>query len=155
MAKKRVRNYQKENEYKKRPEQIAARVKRNAARRLLIREGKVTKGDGTHVNHIVALSKGGSNDRKNLINYILKEVIGVPGEFKKLIYSLPKDMNLEMEKELPNHPYQKEVDFLVTYCPDKYSAYKNFLDKKVYERFEKEHYKPLLKEKQKRIIKPV
>tara|TARA_R100001143_G_C3279405_1_gene95966 strand:+ start:333 stop:614 length:282 start_codon:yes stop_codon:yes gene_type:complete len=66
MAKKRVRNYQKENEYKKRPEQIAARVKRNAARRLLIREGKVTKGDGTHVNHIVALSKGGSNDRKNL-----------------------------------------------------------------------------------------
>jgi len=66
MAKKRVRNYQKENEYKKRPEQIAARVKRNAARRLLIREGLVKKGDGTHVNHIVALSKGGSNDRKNL-----------------------------------------------------------------------------------------
>jgi len=66
MAKKRVRNYQKENEYKKRPEQIAARVKRNAARRLLIREGVVKKGDGTHVNHIVALSKGGSNDRKNL-----------------------------------------------------------------------------------------
>ena len=66
MAKKRVRNYQKENEYKKRPEQIAARVKRNAARRLLMRERKVSKGDGTHVNHIVALSKGGSNDRKNL-----------------------------------------------------------------------------------------
>jgi len=66
MAKKRVRNYQKENEYKKRPDQIAARVKRNAARRLLIREGLVKKGDGTHVNHIVALSKGGSNDRKNL-----------------------------------------------------------------------------------------
>ena len=58
---------------------------------------------------------------------------------------------LEMEKDLPNNPYQNEVDFLVTYCPDKYSAYKNFLDKKVYERFEKEHYKPLLKEKQKRI----
>ena len=66
MAKKRVRNYQKENEYKKRPEQIAARVKRNAARRLLMREGKVSKGDGTPVTHIVALSKGGSNDRKNL-----------------------------------------------------------------------------------------
>ena len=50
--KKRKRDYQKENEYKKRPEQIAARVLRNAARRLLIREGKVSKGDGTHVNHI-------------------------------------------------------------------------------------------------------
>jgi|TARA_R110000824_G_scaffold7258_5_gene32741 5-methylcytosine-specific restriction endonuclease McrA len=66
MIKKRKRNYQKENEYKKRPEQIAARVKRNAARRLLIREGLVKKGDGTHVNHKVPLSKGGSNDRKNL-----------------------------------------------------------------------------------------
>ena len=66
MAKKRKRNYQKENEYKKRPEQIAMRVKRNAARRQLMREGLVKKGDGTHVNHIVALSKGGSNDRKNL-----------------------------------------------------------------------------------------
>tara|TARA_R110000751_G_scaffold60754_1_gene126635 strand:- start:25 stop:318 length:294 start_codon:yes stop_codon:yes gene_type:complete len=64
--KKRKRDYQKENEYKKRPEQIAARVLRNAARRLLIREGKVSKGDGKHVNHKVPLSKGGSNDRKNL-----------------------------------------------------------------------------------------
>ena len=64
--KKRKRDYQKENEYKKRPEQIAMRVKRNAARRQLIREGKVSKGDGTHVNHKVALSQGGSNDRKNL-----------------------------------------------------------------------------------------
>lgn len=42
------------------------RAKRNAARRKLMREGVVSKGDGKDVDHKVALSKGGGNGRKNL-----------------------------------------------------------------------------------------
>lgn len=60
------RDYQKENEYKSKPDQIKKRVMRNAARRKLEREGLVSKGDGTHVDHKKPLSKGGSNARSNL-----------------------------------------------------------------------------------------
>jgi len=42
------------------------RAKRNAARRKLMREGAVAKGDGKDVDHKRALSKGGGNERKNL-----------------------------------------------------------------------------------------
>ena len=59
------RDYKKENEYKARPEQIHARVLRNKARREAIRAGLATKGDGTHVDHIVPLSKGGTNVKSN------------------------------------------------------------------------------------------
>lgn len=45
------RDYKKENEYKKQPEQIKKRVARNAARRKLMAEGKVKKGDGKQVDH--------------------------------------------------------------------------------------------------------
>jgi hypothetical protein len=55
------RNYKKEAEYGAQPEQIKNRVARNAARRKLMREGKVQKGDGKDVAHVVALDKGGSN----------------------------------------------------------------------------------------------
>jgi 5-methylcytosine-specific restriction endonuclease McrA len=60
------RDYQKENEYKSRPDQIKKRVMRNKARRMLEREGLVSKGDGKHVDHKTPLSKGGSNSRSNL-----------------------------------------------------------------------------------------
>ena len=61
------RDYKRENElYKSRPEQIKKRVERNAARRQLMKEGLVKKGDGTHVDHIKPLDKGGSGKRSNL-----------------------------------------------------------------------------------------
>ena len=55
------RNYKKEAEYESSPEQVRNRVARNKARRKLMREGKVHKGDGKDVAHVVALDKGGSN----------------------------------------------------------------------------------------------
>ena len=56
-----ARDYKKEVEYESSPEQVKNRVARNAARRKLMREGKVKKGDGKDVAHVVALDKGGSN----------------------------------------------------------------------------------------------
>ena len=41
------------------------RAARNRARNDAIKEGKVKKGDGKEINHIVPLSKGGSNSKKN------------------------------------------------------------------------------------------
>jgi hypothetical protein len=60
-----ARDYVKENEYKKQPEQIAMRVARNKARREAIKEGRVAKGDGKDIDHIIPLSKGGSNTKAN------------------------------------------------------------------------------------------
>lgn len=42
------------------------RVKRNAARSTMAKEGKVTVGDGKQVDHKKALVSGGSNARSNL-----------------------------------------------------------------------------------------
>jgi len=50
MAKK-PRDYQRENEYKKKPRNIAIRVEQNKARRHAIRDGRASKGDGTEVHH--------------------------------------------------------------------------------------------------------
>ena len=62
-----ARDYKKEyREYHSRPEQKKNRAERNAARRLLEREGLVHKGDGKDVDHKKPLDKGGSNDRSNL-----------------------------------------------------------------------------------------
>lgn len=41
------------------------RAARNKARRTLMSEGKVSKGDGKEVHHKTALSKGGSKGRAN------------------------------------------------------------------------------------------
>lgn len=60
------RPYKKENIYKAKPDQIAKRVQRNAARREMMRAGLVHKGDGKEVDHIKPLSKGGTNSRSNL-----------------------------------------------------------------------------------------
>lgn len=56
--------YQKE--YNARPENIAKRVKNNAARREAIREGRASVGDGTNVDHKRPLDKGGGNSGGNL-----------------------------------------------------------------------------------------
>jgi len=49
---KKKRNYAQENaRYKSRPEQIAKRSSRNAARRAAMRSGVVRKGDGKDVDH--------------------------------------------------------------------------------------------------------
>lgn len=55
------RKYKNAAKYEAQPEQVAHRVARNAARRKLMREGKVRKGDGKDVAHIKALDRGGSN----------------------------------------------------------------------------------------------
>ena len=61
------RNYRKEyDNYDSKPDQKKKRAKRNAARRMMEREGKVSKGDGKDVAHKKPLSKGGSNKRSNL-----------------------------------------------------------------------------------------
>lgn len=61
------RDYAEENrKYKSSPAQIKAREERNKARALLMKEGKVHKGDGKEVDHIKPLADGGSNKRSNM-----------------------------------------------------------------------------------------
>ena len=56
------RNYKREYElYQGTEEQKKNRAQRNAARRKLMREGKVKKGDGMDVAHVKAFDKGGNN----------------------------------------------------------------------------------------------
>lgn len=52
--------------YQARPEQRKNRGKRNSARAKLMKQGRVRKGDGKHVDHKQSLSKGGSNSSSNL-----------------------------------------------------------------------------------------
>ena len=60
------RDYQQENKYKSKPDQIKKRVQRNQARADAEAKGLVHKGDGKQVDHKVPLSKGGSNAPSNL-----------------------------------------------------------------------------------------
>jgi len=60
-----ARDYKKENIYKAQPEQIKLRVARNKARRQAIKDGRVEKGDGKEIDHVIPLSKGGSNTKAN------------------------------------------------------------------------------------------
>ena len=62
-----ARNYKKEYEnYQGKPDQIRKRSLRNKARRKLMKQGRVKKGDGKDVDHRKPLSKGGSNAPSNL-----------------------------------------------------------------------------------------
>jgi len=47
--------------YNAKPEQVDKREARNRARYKLLKEGKVSKGDGMDVAHKKALDKGGTN----------------------------------------------------------------------------------------------
>jgi len=60
------RDYSKERKYDGKPEVKKKRALRNQARRKLMKEGVVKKGDGKDVDHKKALAKGGSNKRGNL-----------------------------------------------------------------------------------------
>jgi hypothetical protein len=59
------RDYKKQQQYDGKPSVVADRAKRNAARALLKKEGVAV--DGKDVAHKRALSKGGSNERSNLM----------------------------------------------------------------------------------------
>lgn len=61
---KRKLEYQKA--YNARPEEVAKRVKNNAARREAIKEGKARVGDGKDVAHKKSLENGGTNASSNL-----------------------------------------------------------------------------------------
>lgn len=52
--------------YTSKPEVKKKRAEQNAARRELMKQGKVQKGDGKDVDHKVPLSKGGDNSSSNL-----------------------------------------------------------------------------------------
>lgn len=59
------RDYKKEYEaYDGTPEVKKKRAERNRARRQLMAEGKVAKGDGKDVHHVTPLAKGGLSGSK-------------------------------------------------------------------------------------------
>lgn len=61
------RDYKKEvAKYTSKPEVKKKRAEQNAARREMMKQGKVQKGDGKDVDHKVPLSKGGTNNPSNL-----------------------------------------------------------------------------------------
>lgn len=60
------RDYSKQAKYDSKPSVKKDRAARNSARRRLMREGVVKKGDGKDVDHKRPLSKGGGNSRSNL-----------------------------------------------------------------------------------------
>ncbi len=53
-------------EYDSKPHKIKQRSMNNKARRMLEKEGRVSKGDGKDVDHIKPVRHGGTNSRKNL-----------------------------------------------------------------------------------------
>jgi hypothetical protein len=62
-----ARNYKNEYQnYQGRPDQIKKRSMRNKARRKLMKEGRVHKGDGKDVDHKTPISQGGGNSDSNL-----------------------------------------------------------------------------------------
>lgn len=63
--------------YKASKEQTARRVARNQARQEAIRDGKAKVGDGTSVDHIKPLDKGGSNAKSN------RRIISISANSKK------------------------------------------------------------------------
>lgn len=60
------RDYKAEQQYDGRPDVKKRRAMRNAARRAMEKDGKVSKGDGKDVDHKRPLTKGGTNNKSNL-----------------------------------------------------------------------------------------
>lgn len=61
------RNYRKEyDNYHGSEKQKKNRAKRNAARAVMAKAGKVSKGDGKDVDHKKPMAKGGGNAKANL-----------------------------------------------------------------------------------------
>jgi len=52
--------------YNSKPEQIAKRTQRNAARQAMIKAGKASVGDGKDIDHKKPIRSGGSNAPSNL-----------------------------------------------------------------------------------------
>lgn len=53
-----ARDYTSDTKYESSPKQKKNRAQRNAARRKLMKEGKVHKGDGKDIDHVHGLSGG-------------------------------------------------------------------------------------------------
>ena len=62
------RDYKKEKKWEKedKPSRAGDRAQRMRARRLMEKEGAVSKGDGKQVDHKKTIKSGGTNDRSNL-----------------------------------------------------------------------------------------
>ena len=65
MAKSTPQKLKYQKEYNARPEEVAKRVKNNAARREAIKGGKANVGDGKDVAHKKSLKNGGGNGKGN------------------------------------------------------------------------------------------
>ena len=65
MTKSTPRKLEYQKAYNARPEEVAKRVKNNAARRDAIKAGTVAKGDGKDVAHKKSLENGGGNGNGN------------------------------------------------------------------------------------------
>lgn len=66
MTKSTKRKLEYQKAYNARPEEVKKRVANNAARRELMKEGKVRVGDGKDVAHKKSLENGGTNAKGNL-----------------------------------------------------------------------------------------
>ncbi len=66
MTKSTQRKLEYQKAYNARPEEVAKRVKNNAARREMIKAGKAHVGDGKDVAHKKSLENGGGNAKGNL-----------------------------------------------------------------------------------------
>lgn len=66
MTKSTKRKLEYQKAYNARPEEVKKRVANNAARREMMKEGKVRVGDGKDVAHKKSLENGGSNAKGNL-----------------------------------------------------------------------------------------
>lgn len=83
------RDYKKEyQKYHSKPEQIKNRSERTTTRRQTNAAGITHKGDGTNVDHIKPLSKGGTNSKANL---------RVVSESKNKSFSRNKDGSLKSQ----------------------------------------------------------
>ena len=93
------RPYKKEYEqYQGKPEQIKNRSERNSARAKLMKEGKVSKGDGKDVAHVKAFDKGGSNKT------------GVKVEEASKNRSFKRDAKRNLVSEVSTRERKKKVD---------------------------------------------